>query len=100
MLVEQAKKQIVEKIFQTENGHYVRATFLVVEFAGQVRAKIIKTEPISSEIFESAKPLALPEAKTTEVANFAPYISREPKVSPYFEFSFFVSQPTRAPASV
>ena len=99
MLVESPLKRIVEKIFRTETGEFIRATFLVVEFHGQIRGKIIKTEIISPDTFTAnQKVLSLSEPYSPQVANFAPYIYHEPKVSPYFEFNFLVSQPTRAPA--
>lgn len=89
--------QIVEKVISTENGLYL-ARFAVVNVAGTFKWKLIDMVPVASPEAQhvGATTLALPSPVFNTVVEFISYISKT-IVSPYQDFSFFTSQPTRAP---
>lgn len=98
MLVTQPQGHIVKKIFRTEAGEYILATFVVVESVGRLKARLISTEKISADTFTVSDPEALPILQVNTVGEYS-YISNcRVTLSPYQDFSFFVSQPTRAPS--
>ena len=101
MLSVRPQQKIVEKILQTKGGGFVRAQFLLTEYQGRIHIKLISAEPISEQeggTFSVPSTLALPVAITIgtfeRVLNYGETI-----VSTFTDFSFFTSQPTRAPAS-
>ena len=89
--------QIVEKIVTTEKGLFL-ARFAVANVGGVLKAKLINMVAIAPEKAEAieATTLALPCPFVEAVAEFLSYVSKT-IVSPYQDFSFFTSQPTRAP---
>ncbi len=112
----QRQEKIVEKVLKTKAGEYVRAVFLVYEVNGNLEARLLSARPLSRSRFEirdSTRPyrngtfgqgfkktvVCLPvtnQASTQSVANTKYFRTS----SPYFNiFSFFNSQPTRAPSS-
>jgi hypothetical protein len=98
MLVPQLQGQTFKRVFRNESGEYILATFLVVQSGGKLKARLIATEVLSDELFTAADAKALPI--------FTPCVDCEYEfVSAFYEtpvltnsHSFFVSQPTRAPA--
>jgi hypothetical protein len=97
MLTLGPKSRTIERILKTPTGGFVRATFLVVEFQGQVKAKLIKAEAIEAPKALSAAVLALPGTVLRPTFETVLSIGRELIVSPYVNFDFFNAQPTRAP---
>jgi len=98
MLVTQPKKRIVQKILRTETGEFIRATFLVVEWQGQIRGRLISTEAVPAHNLDERRTPALPYVCEKEVSDFTYTPNLHDIVSPYSTHSFFVSQPTRAPS--
>jgi hypothetical protein len=98
--IRQPKSQIIERILRTKTGEYVRATFLVVEYQGQVKAKLLSAEPVAFEHtdFESTVVQALPAPITRAIFEVVQELKLESIVSPYSDFAFLMSQPTRAPS--
>lgn len=89
--------QIVEKVVTTEKGLFL-ARFAVVSVAGTFKWKLIDmvaVAPQKAEVIETTT-LALPSPVLDSFVEFVSYISKT-IVSPYQDFSFFTSQPTRAP---
>jgi len=100
MLVPQLQGQTFKRIFRNESGEYFVATFLVVESGGKLKARLIATEAISADFFAPSEAIALP-AFTCELGceyEFTPDFYETPATSN--SLSFFVSQPTRAPAFI
>lgn len=95
MLKAYSNQKIVEKILTAKNGVRVRAVFLVTEENGVFQAKILSIKPLPVETKAPVLKCASPKK-----------VSIKPKqkifekiVSPYINlFSFFNSQPTRAPS--
>ena len=89
--------QIVEKIVTTENGLFL-ARFAIANIGGVFKAKLINMVPVTgdSEAFGKTTTLALPSPIFENVAEFISYVSKT-IISPFQDFSFFTSQPTRAP---
>ncbi len=95
MLVAQPKKSIIQRVFRTETGELIRATFLVVEWQGQLRGRLIQSEVIGEE--QTATALRAAPQKTAQHFTYTPTVNdARPLVS---DFSFLVSQPTRAPSA-
>jgi hypothetical protein len=99
LTIRQPKTKVLERIIRAKTGEFVLATFLVVEYQGQVRAKLLSIAPLTQEQAEfqasAIKALPAPLVKTVfeKVLTFGEEI-----ISPFVDFSFFVSQPTRAPS--
>lgn len=105
MLTIAPQQNIVEKVLKTRAGGYVRARFLVVEYQGQVRVKLLSATPIAStEAFaEGVAPAvsvqALPAPVEHAVFEFIKSLQLESVASPYFDTETILnSQPTRAPS--
>lgn len=98
MLIAQPQGKIFKKIFRKESGEFILATFVVVESNGRLKARLIATEIISADIFTSPVAEALPVLKPKSVSELSYTPNFYETINPYFDFSFFVSQPTRAPA--
>ena len=89
--------QIVEKVVTTEKGLFL-ARFAVANVGGTFKWKLIDmvaVAPEKAEVIESTT-LALPSPCVKAVVELISYVSKT-IVSPYQDFSFFTSQPTRAP---
>ena len=100
MLSLRPQQKIVEKVLQNKAGGFVRAQFLLTEYQGRIHVKLISAEAISvqeAQHFSAPSALALPvvitQATFERVLNYGETI-----VSTFTDFSFLVSQPTRAPA--
>lgn len=102
MLTLAPQQNIVEKVLKTRAGGFVRARFLVVEYQGQVRVKLLSATPIeASEAFATATTLALPAPIVRAIHEFVRILELESVVSPYFDTEAILnSQPTRAPSFV
>jgi len=97
MLVVQPQNQIVEKVLKTKAGILVRATFLVSTRAGKAHVKLLSAVPVSAG-FETPCAKALPCSIQKLQFELEKSFGEKPTESPFLDFSFFVSQPTRAPA--
>jgi hypothetical protein len=102
MLTVAPKKRIVSRIIRGKDGKIAVAYFLVVEWQGQVYAKLIRVEEVSEvaslPVSGKSQVLALCGHSAEQVCG-----SLEIKLSsrsPYFSEleSFFTSQMTRAPS--
>lgn len=93
----QTKNQVFERVLRTKTGDFVLATFLVYEYQGRVKARLISAVPIENADTESyaIKALPAPILKTVyeKTLSFGEAI-----LSPFSDFAFLMSQPTRAPA--
>lgn len=100
MLTLAPQQNIVEKVLKTRAGGYVRARFLVVEYQGQVRVKLLSATPIeASEAFAAAATPALPAPIVRAVHEFVRTLELDSVASPYFDTEAILnSQPTRAPS--
>ena len=99
MLSLRPQQQIVEKVLKNKAGGYVRAKFLLTEYNGRIHVKLLSAVPIFDDVstFATEIVLALPSVITKTVFEQV-LIHGEVIVSSFFDFNFFVSQPTRAPA--
>ena len=98
MLVLRPQTKIVSKILRKKSGELVRAFFLVSEIEGKYFVKLLKTEPVVSSDFETAKETLLAGKTAGDSAvEFVKSLGRQ-IVSPYFDLNFFISQLTRAPS--
>ncbi len=103
MLTLAPQQNIVEKVLKTRAGGYVRARFLVVEYQGQVRVKLLSATPIeASEVFSAsavAAVQALPAPVEHTVFEFIKSLQLESVVYPHLAIKAILkSQPTRAPS--
>ncbi|MCR4334805.1 MAG: hypothetical protein NUV47_03730 [Patescibacteria group bacterium] len=97
MLLFQNKElnNIFERVVKDKNGVFVRVRFTIIEVNGTFQGRIISVSPINIQI---KKQTFLPEYKEKETQEFT-YISLlAPILSPFNQFFFFNSQPTRAPS--
>lgn len=94
MQLTQQNIQIIEKVVETPKGLFL-ARFAVAQIAGEFKWKLLDMVAIASETISNTV-LRLIAPKIAQVTNFAQPRSKE-IVSPYANFDFFVSQPTRAP---
>lgn len=105
MLTLAAQQNIVEKVLKIRAGGYVRARFLVIEYQGQFRVKLLSATPIASAeafgtegVVSAATVQALPAPISRAVFEFIKSLQLE-VVSPYFDTkAILYSQPTRAPS--
>jgi hypothetical protein len=86
--------QIIEKVVETPKGLFL-ARFAVVQIAGEFKWKLLNMVALTSDAISNTV-LRLIAPKVAQVTNFSEPLSKE-IVSPYINFDFFVSQPTRAP---
>jgi hypothetical protein len=89
--------QIIEKVVETPKGFFL-ARFAVVQIAGEFKWKLLDMVALASDTAKSISNtiLRLVAPKIAQITNFKQPQSKE-VVSPYINFDFFVSQPTRAP---
>ncbi len=87
---------IIERNVTTEAGIFV-ARFEVTEIAGSYKARLIEMMPVASIKTLSSEMMLLESPHIIERPVY--YFNRPTKTtSPFFDlFTFFVSQPTRAP---
>lgn len=85
---------VFERIVKDKNGAFVRVRFTIVEVNGTFQGKIISVSSIS---VQSEKQVFLPEYREKEVREFIYYPLFTQIISPFNNFFFFNSQPTRAP---
>ncbi|MEI6345980.1 MAG: hypothetical protein WCO79_01990 [bacterium] len=100
MLTLAPQQNIVEKVLKTRAGGYVRARFLVVEYQGQVRVKLLSATPIeAAEAFATPTIQALPAPVELAVFEFVQSLQLESVVYPHLTIKAILkSQPTRAPS--
>lgn len=112
MLTLAPQQNIVEKVLKTRADGFVRARFLVVEYQGQVRVKLLSATPITSadvfgsegvdatsSAFSSAAVQALPAPIEHAVFEFIKSLQLESVVYPHLAIKAILkSQPTRAPS--
>ncbi|MSR71207.1 MAG: hypothetical protein EXS50_00845 [Candidatus Taylorbacteria bacterium] len=91
------QSKFVEKILTNVNGEQFRVTFFVSLVAGEIKAQVVSAECISKTV-EAKKILCLPEFYAKQVQDFIYAPSCAPILSPFNQFFFFNSQPTRAPS--
>jgi hypothetical protein len=87
--------QIVEKIIQTKKGLFL-ARFAVAQIGGEFKWKLIDMVEVPKSKTLSNTILAIAAPFVKQITNFKTPFSQVIK-SPYLNFDFFVSQPTRAP---
>jgi len=86
--------QVIEKVLRTKTGVLARVKFLVMEFDGRPWFKVISVEPVAkSEV--RALPVILTKCDLPKAGDVV-FAEIE---SPFFDLTFFVSQPTRAPSN-
>lgn len=85
---------IFERIVRDKNGVLVRVRFTIVEINGVFQGQIISATPLVQE-----EAICLPIEKVSSVVIEKDIVFLNEIVSPYFSLDFFMSQPTRAPAS-
>jgi len=97
--------KFVERIITSQTGERYRVVFLVTLVNGEVRAKAISAELISTPVLklgsvdsDGSVILSLPGASSVGVADTTYIFSYSPIVSPFTSLLFFTSQPTRAPS--
>lgn len=95
MLVTQPIGKIIEKIVTNRNGELMRVTFLVSEIAGAIQVKVLSATPI---VAIASVCLALAGNVQNIVNRFSVNFSEF--IAGFSDFAFFMSQPTRAPASI
>jgi len=97
MLTIPIHSRIVTRYFRNEAGRFFRGYFLVTERAGKYFVKPIRVEEVSEAAFSEKVVVALPVLKKASKLSITKVLP--PTVSPYFpsDFSFFNSQPIRAP---
>ncbi|MEK7644862.1 MAG: hypothetical protein AAB391_00860 [Patescibacteria group bacterium] len=110
MLTLAPQQNIIEKVLKTRAGGFVRARFLVVEYQGQVRVKLLSATPIeAAEAFafgdvvsgasNTAAVQALPAPVELAVFEFVKSLQLESVVYPHLAIKAILkSQPTRAPS--
>ncbi len=87
--------QIVEKVIQTPKGLFL-ARFAVAQIGGEFKWKLIDMVAVPKAETLSNTVLSITAPRANQVTNFKTPFSQTIK-SPYINFDFFVSQPTRAP---
>jgi hypothetical protein len=97
MLVLQKQAKYIEKAVQMPNGLWVLLVFELVEQNGKIIARAISGKVINQEISKE-EALYLPSVKSP--AEFIPVRSTIYSLQSTFDrdFSFVMSQPTRAPS--
>ncbi len=106
MLALKLQENIVERIVRTKSGQLVRAVFLVSEYQGELRVRLISASPIQKstgirnyELGIRNKILCISGACAKSPAITSEHHIYREIVSPFFnKLEFFVSQLTRAPS--
>lgn len=95
MLITQPTGKIIEKVITNRKGQLMRVTFLVSEIAGNIQVKVLSAIPV---VAITSVVLALAGNVSNIVNRFSVNFSEF--VTGFFDFAFFMSQPTRAPAFI
>ncbi len=97
MLAIPVKSKIIVRYFRDDAGQFYRGFFLVTERAGKYFVKPIRIEEVTEAAFTEKTVVALPIIKKSAILPTTKILP--PVVSLYFpsDFSFFNSQPIRAP---
>ena len=99
MLQVKSQGKIVEKIVRTKNGEYVLAVFLVEDFGGEFKVRVLSVKPIDKLVGATLKAKCLSGCSLESPAVISYRHKYHSLVSPFFNnLEFFVSQPTRAPS--
>lgn len=98
MLALQKQKQYIQKAVQLPNGEWALVVFELVERNGHIIAKAVSGKMLGDIQAEKEEVLCLPCVKTP--ADFLPVKSIFSDFVSNFsrDFSFIMSQPTRAPS--
>ena len=92
------RRKFIEKIVTSPEGIDFKVVFLVYEEGGKIKGKIVSATPITSVDTESL--IALPGNVDAVLHELILSTFTKESISPYIDFNFFVSQPTRAPSIV
>lgn len=95
MLVTQPIGKIIEKIITDRKGQLMRVTFLVSEMAGSIQVKVLSATPV---VAIASAALAIVGNVQNTVNKFSASFSEF--VAGFSDLTFFMSQPTRAPAFI
>ncbi len=95
MLVTTRGQKVIEKVVTNRNGQMMRVAFLVTEIAGAIQVKVLSATPI---VALTSVVLALAGNVANIINKFSLNFSEF--TSGFSDFAFFMSQPTRAPASI
>jgi hypothetical protein len=98
MLAIQKSQKYIQKAVQLPNGAWVMVVFELIERNGQIVAKAVSGKMLDDVQVEKKEVLCLPCIKTP--ADFLPIKSIFSDLVSSFskDFSFVMSQPTRAPS--
>lgn len=98
MLAVQKKTQYIQKAVRLPNGAWALVVFELVERDGHIIARAVSGQMLSEATVEAREALCLPSIKSP--AEFVPIKSVFSNLVSLFskDFSFVLSQPTRAPA--
>lgn len=86
-----------ERIVKDKNGVLVRVRFMIVSMHGVLTPHVISVTPLVSQAAPEAV-ICLPKVSVESPKVIAYIPDFAPIVSPFNEFFFFNSQPTRAPS--
>lgn len=107
MLALKSQEKIIERIVRTKTGQLVRAVFLVSEYQGELKVRLLSVRPVSQPTDRITNHESRITNKTLCLSGKcakSPVITSERHtfteiLSPFFnKLEFFVSQPTRAPS--
>ncbi len=94
------KIHVIERLVNTPKGLFL-ARFAVIEIGGTYKARLIEMIPAPSDaaLVHDSSVIFLLETPLKKEIPASHFIGPTKPTSPYFDLStFFVSQPTRAPA--
>ncbi len=94
MLTPQLRSQFVTKVLSSPTGEKCKVVFLIALIDGEVKAQVVSATPISEKAEVACLPAPISKSKT--VFTYTPAFSEI--LSPFNNFFFFNSQPTRAPS--
>jgi len=98
MITPYSHSKFVEKILTNAKGEQFRVVFCVSLIGGEIKAHIVSATPISQGL-EQKKVLCLPVVLEKVAQEFTYTPAFAPVLSPFNQFFFFNSQPTRAPSN-
>lgn len=106
MLITRPQIKVVEKIFENEEGVFVRGFFAVLEWQGEYRVKLIRTESLNEDTSNAYNTHEFRKEEVCCLEGVIEKIKIEAlKDEIHFEspfnlkdLTFFTSQLTRAPA--
>ena len=98
MLVAKQQGKTFKKLFRLETGEFILATFEVISRDGVLKARLVATEELPDTSFTTEAETVLPTASVKSVPEFIYVSDLGTAHFSYEDFSFLVSQPTRAPA--